>query len=138
MPISILSSANFLVTVILLGVLFIMVNFIASRRYARRDFSRQQMTALSEQTLRTLESLTDPVSVVVFYQPTTRLYELIHDLLDEYARRSPKVTVEYLDPHQDPARARQLVKELDLNPIFAYNDGAVAVDARVILEDGQR
>ncbi|MDO8688015.1 MAG: acetate--CoA ligase family protein, partial [Dehalococcoidales bacterium] len=30
------------------------------------------------------------------------------------------------------------VKELDLNPIFAYSDGAVAVDARVILEDGQR
>lgn len=26
------------------------------------------------------------------------------------------------------------IKELDLNPIFAYNDGAVAVDARVILE----
>jgi len=26
------------------------------------------------------------------------------------------------------------VKELDLNPIFAYTDGAVAVDARVILE----
>ena len=27
------------------------------------------------------------------------------------------------------------VKELDLNPIFAYKDGAVAVDARVVLED---
>ncbi len=27
------------------------------------------------------------------------------------------------------------VKELDLNPIFAYKDGAVAVDARVILEE---
>jgi acyl-CoA synthetase (NDP forming) len=26
------------------------------------------------------------------------------------------------------------VKELDLNPIFAYRDGAIAVDARVILE----
>lgn len=26
------------------------------------------------------------------------------------------------------------IKELDLNPIFAYSDGAVAVDARVILE----
>jgi len=26
------------------------------------------------------------------------------------------------------------VKEIDLNPIFAYSDGAVAVDARVILE----
>lgn len=29
------------------------------------------------------------------------------------------------------------VKELDLNPIFAYSDGAVAVDARVILEEGK-
>lgn len=27
------------------------------------------------------------------------------------------------------------VKELDLNPVFAYSDGAVAVDARLILED---
>jgi acyl-CoA synthetase (NDP forming) len=26
------------------------------------------------------------------------------------------------------------IKELDLNPIFAYKDGAVAVDARIILE----
>jgi acyl-CoA synthetase (NDP forming) len=26
------------------------------------------------------------------------------------------------------------VKELDLNPMFAYKDGAIAVDARVILE----
>ena len=27
------------------------------------------------------------------------------------------------------------IKELDLNPVFAYHDGAVAVDARVILEE---
>ena len=27
------------------------------------------------------------------------------------------------------------VAELDLNPVFAYSDGAIAVDARVILED---
>ncbi len=26
------------------------------------------------------------------------------------------------------------IKELDLNPIFAYKDGATAVDARIILE----
>ncbi|MBN2187412.1 MAG: acetate--CoA ligase family protein [Dehalococcoidia bacterium] len=28
------------------------------------------------------------------------------------------------------------IKELDLNPIFAYKDKAVAVDARIILEEG--
>jgi acyl-CoA synthetase (NDP forming) len=27
------------------------------------------------------------------------------------------------------------IKELDLNPIFAYKDGAIAVDARIVLED---
>jgi acyl-CoA synthetase (NDP forming) len=26
------------------------------------------------------------------------------------------------------------IKELDLNPIFAYRDGAIAADARVVLE----
>jgi acyl-CoA synthetase (NDP forming) len=29
------------------------------------------------------------------------------------------------------------IKELDLNPVFAYSDGAVAVDARVILEEAE-
>ncbi len=30
------------------------------------------------------------------------------------------------------------VKELDLNPMFAYSDGAVAVDARVVLEESKQ
>jgi acyl-CoA synthetase (NDP forming) len=29
------------------------------------------------------------------------------------------------------------IRELDLNPVFAYSDGAIAVDARVILEKGK-
>jgi acyl-CoA synthetase (NDP forming) len=33
------------------------------------------------------------------------------------------------------AESTPAVKELDLNPIFAYRDGAVAVDARVVLEN---
>lgn len=35
----------------------------------------------------------------------------------------------------DFAENNPQVKELDLNPIFAYKDGAVAVDARVVLEE---
>jgi acyl-CoA synthetase (NDP forming) len=29
---------------------------------------------------------------------------------------------------------REEIKELDINPIFAYRDNALAIDARVILE----
>jgi len=35
----------------------------------------------------------------------------------------------------DFAEQNPEIKELDLNPIFAYRDGAVAVDARVVLEE---
>ena len=34
----------------------------------------------------------------------------------------------FLEQHEE-------VKELDLNPIFCYSDGLVAVDARVVLEE---
>lgn len=110
-----LRSANLVTTVILLGLLFIMVNFIASRRYARWDFTKHKITAVSDRTLQLLRSLKDPVSVVVFYQPNQRLYDLIHDQLNEYERVSPKVTVEYVDPQRDVARAQQLVQEFQIN-----------------------
>ena len=108
------SLANLLVTVVLLGVLFIMVNYLAGRRYARWDFSRQQITALSDKTVQALKGLTAPVSIVVFYQPGHRLYGMVRDQLEEYARASSKITVEYVDPEQDIARARTLTKEFQV------------------------
>ena len=35
----------------------------------------------------------------------------------------------------DFAEQNPEIKELDLNPIFAYRDGAIAVDARIVLEE---
>ncbi|TET88455.1 MAG: acetyl-CoA synthetase, partial [Dehalococcoidia bacterium] len=35
----------------------------------------------------------------------------------------------------DFAERNPEIKELDLNPIFAYRDGAIAVDARIVLEE---
>lgn len=37
----------------------------------------------------------------------------------------------------DFAEKNPQVEELDLNPVFAYSDGAVAVDARIILGEGK-
>jgi hypothetical protein len=31
-----------------------------------------------------------------------------------------------------------IIKELELNPVFAYKDRAVAVDARIILEEDRK
>ncbi len=63
-----------------------------------------------------------------------------YPLLEGY-RGQEAVDVSYLEELllkvSDFAEQNPEVKELDLNPIFAYSDGAVAVDARVILEEGK-
>jgi ABC-type uncharacterized transport system involved in gliding motility auxiliary subunit len=110
-------SLNLLATIGLLFVLFIMVNYLASRRYARWDLTRTKITALSDQTRQTLKTLKAPVSVIVFYQPTQRLYELIKDQLAEYRRANPLIQVEYVDPEQDIARAKQLAQELEIDAL---------------------
>ena len=111
------SSMNLLVSLVLLGILFIMVNWVASRRYTRWDFTKQKVSALADQTTQTLKSLKEPVSVIVFYQPDHRLYELIKDLLKEYERITPQLKVEYVDPQQDIARAKQLAKEFQIEDL---------------------
>ena len=110
----VLSSLNLGTTLLLIGVLFIMLNWIASQRHTHWDFTRQKITALSDQTRQMLRSLKEPVTVTVFYQPDHRLYELIKDLLREYEQASPQIHVAYVDPQQDRARAIQLVQKFQI------------------------
>ncbi len=109
-----ISGLNLAVTMLLLGALFLFVNFIASRRYVRLDLTKTKITALSEKTTTTLKRLQEPLRLIVFYQPSQRLYELVRDMLTEYERFSPQLRVEYVDPDQDPARAEQLVKQFEI------------------------
>ncbi len=61
-----------------------------------------------------------------------------YKLLNGY-RGKPKVDTDILEDWllkvSDLAMNHPRIKELDINPIFAYADGAVAVDARILLED---
>jgi acyl-CoA synthetase (NDP forming) len=72
--------------------------------------------------------------------------EMIHEikgypLLEGYRGQEP-VDVDNLEELllkiSDFAEKHPEIKELDLNPIFAYREGAVAVDARVVLEEGSQ
>ena len=60
-----------------------------------------------------------------------------YPILEGYRGQEPAnvaVLEDYLLKVSDFVDGRPEIKELDINPIFAYSDGAVAVDARVILE----
>ena len=61
-----------------------------------------------------------------------------YPVLEGYRNQEPAnipLLEEMLLKVSDFAEKNPEVKELDLNPIFAYRDSAVAVDARVVLED---
>jgi len=64
-----------------------------------------------------------------------------YPLLEGY-RGQAAVKISYLEnlllKVSDFVEKNPEVKELDLNPIFAYSDGALAVDARVILEKSKK
>jgi len=60
-----------------------------------------------------------------------------YPILEGYRGQEPAniaILEEMLLKVSDFVENRPQIKELDINPIFAYKDGAVAVDARVILE----
>ncbi len=106
---------NLTATLVLVGALFIFINFIASRRYSRVDLTHNKLATLSDKTVQVLTHLTEPVSVVVFYQPNASLYGMITDLLKEYERHGSHLTIEYVDPYQDRARAEQLAKQFEID-----------------------
>lgn len=112
-----LARLNLTATLLLLGTLFIFVNFIASRRYVRADLTKTKITALSEKTTQVLAQLREPLTVTVFYQPGHRLYPLVRDLLTEYEERCPSLRVEYVDPDQDIARAKQLAQQFEIDRV---------------------
>jgi acyl-CoA synthetase (NDP forming) len=68
--------------------------------------------------------------------------EMVHEIkgyrfLEGYRGREPvdvSLLEEMLVKISSFVDSHPEIKELDLNPIFAYQDGAIAVDARVILE----
>jgi acyl-CoA synthetase (NDP forming) len=64
----------------------------------------------------------------------------LHRLIDGY--RSYKAVdknalVSILLKISDLTQRFPLIKEIDLNPVFLYPDGAVVVDARIILEKSE-
>ncbi len=61
-----------------------------------------------------------------------------HPLLEGYRGQEPaniEMLEETLLKLSDLAQSHSEIKEIDLNPIFAYKDGLTAVDARIILEE---
>lgn len=96
-----LATASVLVA---LGIV-VAVNYLASRQNKRWDLTTTKQNSLSEQTVKVLQSLKEPVKFTVFERQTN--FERFRSRLDEYAYQSSQVSSEYVDPDTKPVIARE-------------------------------
>lgn len=105
-----------LVGILSMLAIVVMLNYLANRHFARIHVTDDPRHQLSPMTRQVLQGLTDPVQVIVFFEPdpTGTLYSAVKGLLTEYDLLSPQLQVEFLDYRINPGRAAELKDEFNL------------------------
>jgi len=100
-------------TMVVLAVV-IMVNYLGRDYFTRLYWGAQAKTELSPFTVKFLHSLTNQVSVTLFYDKEDPLYRTIANLLNEYHLANPGITIQAVDYLRDPALAQSVRAEYSL------------------------
>ena len=87
-----------------LGIL-IAVNYLSAQQNKRWDLTSNQQYTLSDQSIRLLRGLKEPVKFIVFDR--TDNIGAFKPRLDEYQYQSSQVSVEYIDPDKKPVPAKE-------------------------------
>lgn len=72
------------------------------------DLTANERHSLTEGTRATLESLEAPVDILAVLGPDPATREAVEDLVARYQNIKPDVSLSFLNPDTDPARAREL------------------------------
>lgn len=114
---------NAVILILLVLGILMFVEAISARHSARFDLTAGKRFTLSEQTLKILKNLEEPVRVIAFYQEGSPQAEEARDLLGQYAYNSRKFSFEFVDPDRFPGKARRY-------NISAYGTLALETEAR--------
>ena len=89
--------------VVFLGIL-VAVNYLGTRQNKRWDLTANQVFSLSDQTIKILRELKEPVHVTVFERKDR---QDVHQrsAARSYQYQTTRLTTEYIDPDREPTRA---------------------------------
>jgi hypothetical protein len=128
-----------LVQVVLLAVLLIAANYLASQYYLRKDLTRDESFSLSPATIRYLQSdavrnRKDPIHWIVAFRASSAFTDRVRALSEEYERQSGgKIKLRLIDPVRNPDGAQKLAEQYGMydpgNQQLARKD-LVVIDAR--------
>ena len=99
---------NVLLAVIMVFAVTVMANYLSGRYFQRFYLSTRTRVELSPRTVHLLQSLTNQVRVVLYYDKDQPLYSDISELLKEFHFTDPAITVETVDYDRDPGAAQDL------------------------------
>jgi ABC-type uncharacterized transport system involved in gliding motility auxiliary subunit len=90
--------------IVVLGIL-VAVNYLGSRQNKRWDLTANQVFSLSDQTIKILRELKEPVTFVVYERQDRQ--DIHRDRLEEFTYHTSQVKTEFVDPDREPARAQE-------------------------------
>ncbi len=111
---------------LLLALLLVgLLNYLSYRHYRRADLSHTKLYQLADKTRSLLQSLTNTIDVVVFFQPDQNIYEDVDYLLKEYQYASKWIRVQRVDPDRDLARTELLKKKYQVSQdnVVVFDNG---------------
>ncbi len=115
------SSNALVLSVAVIGIL-VVVNYVVYKNPVRWDLTEDKQHTLSKETLETLKSLKDPVTIEAYYTARTSS-TTAQDLLDSYQYNgNGKISYQFIDPEQDPVRAQNAKVTRD-GTIVLHQDG---------------
>src|ERR1044071_7293273 len=92
-----------IISMIVFVAILVAITYLSSRQNKRWDFTANQVYSLSDQTIKILRDLKEPVHVTVFERSDRR--QVHKDRLDEFTYSSTRLVAEYIDPDKEPTRA---------------------------------
>jgi len=85
----------------------LMVNFVVGRHPAKVDLTQNKMYTLSEETRQILRKIDKDIKITAFFPEGDSMGGMVKDLLKEYTRLCPKISVSFVDPDKNPSLAKQ-------------------------------
>src|SRR5450432_2807707 len=108
----------------------VMLNYLGAQFFHRFYLSSQTRVALSSRTLSVLQSLTNRVTVTLYYDKHDEFYPAIVALLNEYRSANPKIVVNTVDYVRDAGAAEKIKEQYKL-------DAATDKDLIIFDRDGR-
>lgn len=105
--------------IVMIGILAA-VNYLSNRRNQRWDLTANQFNSLAEQSQKVVADLDAPLKFILFDDRLN--FDRFRQNLGRYADASRQVSVEYVDPAQDPVRARQYDVQAVPSLVVEYKD----------------